>query len=731
MKTIFTRASFIPFLLGILSIVCALLIGRAAFRTTRVDFEQQYRNFYLRDAKMLVNLVALQPSGDESTVLEKIRTLWNSLPGKSADEYICIVDKDADLVLHTAHPDSVGRYAGDNPVTGEPGTSETCLADLVESRRDYAGDYISSTGQDQLAAFAAVPDLNWVVGVHRSKQALDSDIEEGMRFSKLGFYLVCGLLMPLSWLLIYLTLRIAQRGRKEAESALIEKTLLVNEVVDSVREGVIVLDSDLRCRMWNPFMEKLSDIPAKDVVGRHPRSVSFLKDEAVIGHMQGALKGENPGTVDFSYVDPKTGRSKWLSAQSSPLRSANEEVIGAIATVRDITERKRFESHLQRTQKMESIGNLAGGIAHDFNNILFPIIGLAELMLEDLPPESLERENAREILNAGLRGSDLVKQILAFSRQSEHKKTPVRVQQILREVLKLGRSTIPADIEIVSDIQKDCGLVMADPTQVHQIAMNLITNAYHAVEEAGGKIVVSLKETEAGGEDERRWPLRAGRYAVLSVSDTGPGIDPAVADKIFEPYFTTKAQGKGTGLGLAVVYGIVKNHRGEVRVQSKAGKGATFNVYLPLMEKSEPPATEKSTPVHPTGSERILLVDDEESIARLGQQMLERLGYRVTSCTSSEKALELFRAEPEAYDLVVTDMTMPRLTGDQLARKMLSIRPGTPIIICTGFSERISRDKAAAMGTRGLLMKPIVSSELASMVRKVIDGDETTAPDAE
>jgi PAS domain S-box-containing protein len=387
-------------------------------------------------------------------------------------------------------------------------------------------------------------------------------------------------------------------------------------------------------------------------------------------------------------------------------------------------EREKLEARLQQAQKMESIGNLAGGIAHDFNNILFPIIGMSEMLLEDLPPGSIERENAEEIFKAGRRGSDLVKQILAFSRQSEHKLTPTHIQNIIKEVIKLSRASIPTYIEINQEIQQDCGLVMADPSQIHQIGMNLITNAYHAVEAKGGKIFIRLKQTLIDDAESLKNNLSPGAYSVLSISDNGHGMSEEIMTKIFDPYFTTKVQGKGTGLGLAVVYGIVKEHQGDVKVYSEIGKGSTFDIYLPLMKKDDRIESVHTPEAHRGGNERILLVDDEESVAKLEKQMLERMGYKVTCRLHSFEALEAFRASPSSFDLVVSDMSMPNIPGDELARKIKSIRSDVPIIICTGFSERIHEGNIRQMGIDGLLMKPVVISELAKTVRKILDGSK-------
>ena len=402
-----------------------------------------------------------------------------------------------------------------------------------------------------------------------------------------------------------------------------------------------------------------------------------------------------------------------------------------LAMIQDITERKlaeegkiRLEAQLRQAQKMEAIGSLAGGIAHDLNNILFPISGLSEMLLDDIPPDSPMRAGIAQIHKSAKRGGDLVKQILAFSRQSNPQKLPIRIQPILKEALKLAQATIPRKIEITSHITADCGMVLADPTQIHQIMMNLITNAYHAVEKNSGTILVELKETTTMSFDEKEaltfQSIPSGRYGCITVSDTGTGIDPALIHRIFEPYFTTKEQGKGTGLGLSVVHGIIKQYGGDIRVYSEIGKGTTFHVYLPLIDDTgdiKPVAIDK----HPSGSESILLVDDEEPIIHLEQMALERLGYRITARTSSIDALNAFRADPDRFDLVISDRGMPNMTGDQLAGELLSIRPEIPIILCTGFSTENDEQRARTMGIKGFLMKPVATGDLADMVRKVLD----------
>jgi len=382
----------------------------------------------------------------------------------------------------------------------------------------------------------------------------------------------------------------------------------------------------------------------------------------------------------------------------------------------------KYERQLQQVLKIQAIGTLAGGIAHDFNNILFPIIGYTELTMDEVSEDSVAHNNLQEILKAANRAKDLVKQILTFSRQSDQERRPVKVQNIITETLRLLRASIPASIEIVHKIQDDCGPVMGDATQIHQVIMNLCTNAYQAMQDKGGKLEVILTEIDIGYEKMTdKIGMQPGKHLRLLVKDEGCGMEASVLDRIFEPYYTTKEQGKGTGLGLSVIHGIVKNHRGDINVKSTPGKGTIFQVHLPLIENLELAAELEPTNGAAKGEERILLVDDEEQIVAMERQMLENLGYRVTARTDSQEALKVFAQHPHNFDLVITDMTMPYMTGDQLAQKMLDIQPNIPVILCTGFNEIITEQKALAMGIQKFVMKPIVKNDLATTIRSVLD----------
>ncbi len=404
----------------------------------------------------------------------------------------------------------------------------------------------------------------------------------------------------------------------------------------------------------------------------------------------------------------------------------------AILTVsRDISERKQAEAErnllqiqLQQAQKHEAIGTLAGGIAHDFNNILFPIIGYTEMTMEDLPPDSPACRNLAEVLKSAKRAAQLVEHILIFSRSGDMEKKPLRLQTIVREALRLIRATIPQTISIYQDIDSNCGAVLANSTQIHQIVMNLCTNAYHAMQEKGGELRISVCEVSITPEDHiGELNTRPGPYIRLMVSDTGCGMDWHVQEHIFDPYFTTKPPGRGTGLGLAVVHGIVKNSGGEITVYSKPGTGSAFYVYLPRVSSiAEEPLPFPAASV-PGGKERILLVDDEEQIVIMEKKMLENLGYLVTAKTGSLEALEVFRQNPDGFDLVITDQAMPNMAGSQLAENLMRIRPGIPIILCTGFSETFTEKDAEKMGIRAFLLKPLVRKDLALTIRGVLDGE--------
>lgn len=384
-------------------------------------------------------------------------------------------------------------------------------------------------------------------------------------------------------------------------------------------------------------------------------------------------------------------------------------------------EKKNLQLQLQQAQKMEAIGTLAGGIAHDFNNILGAILGYAEMARDDCSSGSVDSKDLDQVIQAGHRAKDLVKQILAFSRQAEAQKIPLRPAEIVKESIKLLRSTIPATIAIQQDIDPGTSLILADPTQLHQIIMNLCANAYHAMEETGGTLAISLGNASLTQRDAISVSnVQMGHFVQLSIRDSGSGIPLEIQERIFDPYFTTKETGKGTGMGLAIVHGIVKSYGGVITCHSEVGVGTVFKINLPSLSDQSLPENEKIE-LTPVGTERILLVDDEPMLAEMGKTMLERLGYTVTVRMNSLEALTTFKNQPDAFNLVITDQTMPGMTGIDLARRMLQIRPGLPIILCTGFSSIISEEKAKSAGIKGFALKPLGKKDIAALIRKVLD----------
>lgn len=402
-----------------------------------------------------------------------------------------------------------------------------------------------------------------------------------------------------------------------------------------------------------------------------------------------------------------------------------------LAFDRDISERRRqeaeareFEKHYAQIQKMEALGTLAGGIAHDFNNILSPLIGYTELCMLDLPADSPLRQNMAKVLNAAERARELVQQILIFSRQGESRQQPVRISLIIKEVLKFLKSGLPSTIRIKPNLAAAESLVLADPVHIHQVVMNLCVNAFQAMQEKGGTLSIVLTEVDiAAQEPEVKDRLIPGAYVKMEVCDTGVGISRMEVDKIFDPYFTTKKE--GTGLGLATVHSIINTLGGRITVQSTPGEGTTFTVYLPRERTGQDTRSVDPLPDVPTGKERILVVDDESTIVTLLQQMLTKLGYQATGYTSSRQAYEAFIQDPRAYDLILTDLTMPEMTGLDLARRILAAHPEVPIVLSTGFGDNISRERIREFGLRDLIMKPVIYKELGLSVRQALDWGRT------
>jgi PAS domain S-box-containing protein len=508
--------------------------------------------------------------------------------------------------------------------------------------------------------------------------------------------------------------------RKKAENALRASEERYRSLVENINLGVTLIDSDYTIIMTNTTQGMLTGKPDIEFAGKKCFTV-FENRQAICPHCPGAIAMKTGKPAEAETVSDKdNGNRLNIRLQAFPVLQQNGVASGFIEVIEDITEKKKLEAQLRQALKMDSIGTLAGGIAHDFNNILGIILGYTELALEDVPKWSPTRLRLEEIRTASFRAKALIRQLLSFARKTRLEKRPINIAPAIKESIKMLRASIPSSVEIRPKISDDIGIVHADPTQINQVLINLCTNAHHAMPD-GGIIEITLENSQIDEILSAKHPgLRPGPYVHLVVSDSGHGISGDDVDQIFDPYFTTKDVGKGIGMGLAVVHGIVKEHNGVITVESELGKGTTFDVFLPVAEK-EAVVDIETREDFPTGNERILFVDDENAIVTLVRQRLERLGYKVKATTSPTEALALFKSKPHYFDLIITDMTMPDMTGDKLVRQILEIRPDLPIILSTGFSEKIDEKQAKKIGVADYIEKPFVSRELAFKVRQVLD----------
>jgi len=514
--------------------------------------------------------------------------------------------------------------------------------------------------------------------------------------------------------------------QKQGEQIYHERELVLESILGNSRDGIVIIDRKGHVVAMNRSAEGLFDYTADEVIGHNVSMLmpspyredhdSYINNYLMTGKAKIIGKGrEVPGRRK----DGSTFPFRLTTSPEFRMRG-NLYFVGIVS---DLSHEKQVEDQLRRAQKMESIGTLAGGIAHDFNNILGGITGYTELMLEDAEPGSYLHEDLNEMLKACGRGKDLVLQILTFSRQDKAERETLYLQPIIKESLKLLRATIPTNIEVGMHIESNCPPVAADPTQIHQVLMNLGTNAYHAMRHLGGALTVSLSKVELNEYTQAMSPnLPYGSYLNLTVRDTGKGMDQETQDRIFDPFFTTKPLGEGTGMGLSVVIGIIKGHGGEIMVESELGQGSVVQIFLPALSDERLAHSDEDTAT-PGGREHIMLVDDDELLLKVQKRILARQGYRVSEFQESRDALAAFCQSPQTYALIITDQSMPHLTGIELAQKMLAIRPELPIILTTGFSDQASPEQAKEMGIREFLMKPVKKQEMTQSVRRLLDGD--------
>jgi PAS domain S-box-containing protein len=520
--------------------------------------------------------------------------------------------------------------------------------------------------------------------------------------------------------------------RKQAEEAIRQSEERFRRLVEDSIQGIMIHRAGTPVFANQAYAEMYGYDSPEDILRVESifQEIIAPEDRARLYHyFQCRLRGEPAPTHYTCRGVRRDGTYIWVENLITVVQWEGE--IAIQCSVVDITERKRaeeerqkLENQLRQAQKMESIGTLAGGIAHEFNNALAAIMGFTELAQNEVPPDGAARSHLQEVHRAGLRAKDLVQQILTFSRPGKQAREPVYVAQVVREALSLIRATLPSTITIRSHFTTETSLVLANRTQLHQVVFNLCSNAEYAMRMTGGLLEVAVATVQVGDAwATSHSQLSPGAYVRLTIRDTGHGIAPEIKDRIFDPFFTTKGVGEGSGLGLAVVHGIVTSHSGAITVESMPGEGTTCSIYLPQCVGT---ADDSDAPEHAEhrmaqGQGRILFVDDEEMLVGLAQLQLERLGYEVVAHTTSLEALEAFRADPYGFALVITDQTMPAMTGATLIEELRHIRPDIPIILCTGFSHLINDEKAKALGADAFVMKPVVTDEFAVIIKQVLD----------
>ncbi len=517
-------------------------------------------------------------------------------------------------------------------------------------------------------------------------------------------------------------------ARKEAENALFQGKERYRAVVEATPAMICRFLPDGTLTFVNSFYCDYFKTRETELVGKNFFQFIPVEDQEKVKKYFLSLSVEKPlATYSHQVISP-SGDICWQEWTDQALFDDKKHLLEYQSLGRDITKEKfvleekaKLEKQQRHSQKMEAIGTLAGGIAHDFNNILGIIMGFTELSLDDTGKDSQVHQNLKQIYSAATRAKDLVQQILTFSRQIDDKKTPLRISAVIKDVLKLLRSTLPTTIEIRQKITENDRMVLTDEVQIQQVVMNLCINAQQAMGPEGGILEILLENVFLDEDYIKGKDLKPGLYVKLSVIDTGHGISPENIKRIFDPYFTTKQPGDGSGLGLSVVHGIVKKHSGDISVYSEPGRGTAVHIFLPVMGADETPYTKEVNPLS-NGNEYILFIDDEPALVEIGARILENLGYHVETSSRSSDVLNAFKQSPGKYNLVITDLAMPVLTGLQLAEEMRRIRSDIPIILCTGFSDSINEDNFKDHGINAYIMKPMVKKEIARIVRTVLDG---------
>lgn len=686
----------------------------------------------------IINRIGVALSTEKDTdrllamIVEGARSITNA-DGRA----LYIVTADQQLQLSTMHIDSLNLdldRSTESPILlysndGTPNTSSIAAYSVLKASTinipdiyaaedfDLSENYRFDQERDYRSqSFLSVPMTNHereIIGVLQLINAQDKFSQEIVPFSDQDQRLAESLASQAA----------VGLSRNKLLEALEESEKRYRDLVENNPGAICIHDLDGALLFVNQAWAQSLGYQPTDLVGRNLHDLLTSSVQHLLGEYLESVRQESVAN-GLARLLTRDGEERLWSYRSLRYEEAGKPPY-VFTHAQDITEYKRLEAHLRQTQKMEAIGTLAGGVAHDFNNILSAILGYTELTMEDMSKDSQSWKHLERVLKAGKRARDLVQQILAFSRRDEAGRKPVDLHLIVEEELKLLRASLPTTIDIHQHIDPLSGAVLADPTQMHQVILNLCTNAEHAMRETGGILEVCLEASDVTVDLTEAHPqLTVGPYLHLTIRDTGHGMAPEVVERIFEPFFTTKGTGEGTGMGLAMVHGIVANHGGTIIVESQEGQGTSFEVYLPrIVEAAGANEDTQASMVLrvPPKKKRVLVVDDEEPLANLVRMMLERMGYETVCNTDSVEALEIFRKNPDNFDLVITDQTMPSMTGESLARELRDIRPSIPIILCTGFSHTMTEEKSQALGINAFLMKPLTPRDLERVVRKILE----------
>ncbi|MFC1573544.1 ATP-binding protein [Candidatus Latescibacterota bacterium] len=726
---------YIAVILGLVSITGAFIIGFIAYNFSFQLIESYHLKYYLEKANMIVNSVNLYDDPSDLFVLSAYETLWNQIENKPPDEYMCIVNKQSNLILHTAHPATIGTYVGDNRVINNATESTGILKNIVTFQMEYIGDYLSNSGDNQIAAFVPVPGKKWVLGIHRSKDILENEIKSTLRLLFVGFFIICGFLMPFSLLMLFITFNISQKKREITERQLKESEEKHHNLFDTMSQGVVYHNADGGIVSANKAAESILGLTLEQMQGKasvDPRWRTFHEDGSDFSDVTGPSlitlrTGKEERNEIMGVFKPETEEYKWINITAKPQFISGEENPSHFYTtlddITDITERKQLEEQLQQAQRMESIGRLAGGIAHDFNNLLTTIIGNADLTLMSLSPDERIFEDINEIKKSADRATNLTRQLLAFSRNQVIEPKIINLNDLLLDMEKMLHRLIGENLDFVILPADGLWKINIDKGQSEQILTNLVINARDAMPNVGKLTIETANVTLSEEYARHHVGVIPGDYSMLAVNDTGIGMDDETISHIFEPFYTTKEKGKGTGLGLSTCYGIVKQNNGHIWVYSELGIGTTIKVFFPraLQEPAQTKEPEVLSDIS-RGTETVLIVEDDFSLRKIVARILRENGYSVIEASNGEDALNVVKKTViDIIHLLMTDVVMPKMGGMELSQHINEIYPDIRVLYMSGYTDKTIIHRGVLQPDHAFIQKPFSLSDMITKVRTVLD----------